>query len=372
MTEATADLELQLEKARRQIVSDGYDMSVGELINLYKLKELIINPEYQRLFRWSESQKTHFIESLLLGLPIPPIFVYQRADGIWELIDGLQRLSTILEFTGDLLDINGKVVPASVLAGTNDLPALAGIRWGISDEPTARTLPISHQLVIKRSRIRVEILKMESDEDAKFHLFMRLNTGGSQLTDQEVRNCALIMANPQFFTWLKSLAELPAFGKTVTLTEEAAAKQQNIEIALRHLAYRRVPYAGGLDVNDYLDKAARELAKMDASEREIESNIFMKTFEILEGALGGEVFKKWEGGKHSGPFLISGFDAIAHGVASNLEKIETMGQNASEWLKNKIRQLWSEPEFVRNSGMGVRGTTRLKNLLPFGKKFFEP
>ena len=85
------ELEQQIETASRQIVSDGYDMSVGELISLYKEKELIINPSYQRLFRWEESQKTKFIESLLLGIPIPPIFVFQKADGIWELIDGLQR-----------------------------------------------------------------------------------------------------------------------------------------------------------------------------------------------------------------------------------------------------------------------------------------
>jgi len=60
------ELEEQVAAARRQIVSDGYDMSVGELISLYKNKELIINPNYQRLFRWEESQKTKFIRKLPL------------------------------------------------------------------------------------------------------------------------------------------------------------------------------------------------------------------------------------------------------------------------------------------------------------------
>ena len=71
-------LEEQIEIARRQIVSDGYAMSVGELISLYKGKELIINPSYQRLFRWEESQKTRFIESLLLGIPIPQYLSFRR------------------------------------------------------------------------------------------------------------------------------------------------------------------------------------------------------------------------------------------------------------------------------------------------------
>jgi len=95
-------LEKELEKARQEIVSDGYDMSVGEIMNLYKDKEIVINPAFQRFFRWEPYQKTRFIESLLLGIPIPPIFVFQNPGGEWELIDVLQRLSTIFEFVGIL------------------------------------------------------------------------------------------------------------------------------------------------------------------------------------------------------------------------------------------------------------------------------
>src|ERR1700687_193608 len=95
-------LEDQISTVRKEIKPDGYDMSVGEIMNLYRSKELIISPAYQRLFRWKPLQKTRCIESLLLGIPIPPVFVFQSGEGIWELIDGLQRLSTILEFTGIL------------------------------------------------------------------------------------------------------------------------------------------------------------------------------------------------------------------------------------------------------------------------------
>ncbi|WP_205351586.1 DUF262 domain-containing protein [Vibrio cholerae] len=100
-------LEKEIQKARKEIVSDGYDMSLGEIVNLYKENELKINPDFQRLFRWDVTRKTRFIESILLGIPIPPIFVFQDKDGNWELIDGLQRLSTILEFTGVLKDSKG-------------------------------------------------------------------------------------------------------------------------------------------------------------------------------------------------------------------------------------------------------------------------
>ena len=75
-------LETEIKNARKEIVSDGYDMSVGEVINLYRDDELKINPEFQRLFRWDITRKTRFIESILLGIPIPPIFVFQDEDGM--------------------------------------------------------------------------------------------------------------------------------------------------------------------------------------------------------------------------------------------------------------------------------------------------
>ncbi|WP_410971654.1 DUF262 domain-containing protein, partial [Salmonella sp. SAL4437] len=90
----------ELNLAKKEISKDSFDMSVGELSRIYERNEVIINPNYQRLFRWDESQKTRFIESLLLGIPIPPIFVFTDESGRWEVIDGLQRLSTIFEFSG--------------------------------------------------------------------------------------------------------------------------------------------------------------------------------------------------------------------------------------------------------------------------------
>ena len=130
-----SSLETQLKKARREVVSDGYEMSVGEVVSLYKDGELCINPNFQRLFRWDEGRKTRFIESLLLGIPIPPIFVFQRADGVWELIDGLQRTSTILEFMGELLGSDGDRLPGSALLATKLLPSLDGVTWEATSAP---------------------------------------------------------------------------------------------------------------------------------------------------------------------------------------------------------------------------------------------
>ena len=322
-------------------------------------------------FRWTESQKTRFIESLLLGIPIPPIFVFQKTDGVWELIDGLQRTSTVLEFVGVLRDADNEPVPPSCLEGTTHLPALAGMCWTTNGEPNDRTLTSTQQLEIRRARIRIEILKKESDEDAKFELFQRLNTGGSILSEQEVRNCVLVMVNPAFYDWLTTLVTSDAFATTAPLTDTARKQQKHMELALRHLAYRRIPYRSGLDVNDYLDEAARTLARMTATECTDEGVHFQATFGLLADSLGNDAFKKWDGERHSGPFLNSGFEAIAHGVAANLEAIQRQPDSVN-WVRDRVRSTWAEQVFQQHSGMGVRGTTRLMNLLPFGERFFRP
>lgn len=220
-------LSEELKVARRRIVTDSYDMSIGEIASLYKNHELVIDPNYQRLFRWEETQKTRFIESLLLGIPIPPIFVFQRDTGVWELVDGLQRISTILQLTGDLCTADGALYEPLVLGGTFLLPSLAGMRWSNdnNDDDEAEVLSTALQLEIKRSRIRVEILRKESDEDAKFELFQRLNTGGTKLSEQEVRNSVLVMLNQDFFRWINELTDFHPFKETIQLTSNQLSQQ---------------------------------------------------------------------------------------------------------------------------------------------------
>lgn len=106
-------VDSEIEEARNDIRTDKLDISYGELGNLYENKELIIRPEYQRFFRWTPTQKTRFIESILLGFPTPAIFVAEDDKGVWELVDGLQRISTVLEFMGKLMDEDGHILPAS-------------------------------------------------------------------------------------------------------------------------------------------------------------------------------------------------------------------------------------------------------------------
>ena len=210
-------LQNEIENAQRQVRTDAYQMSIGEIVSMYDEGEIIIAPEFQRLFRWDIGQKSKLFESLLLGIPLPPIFVYELENGKWELVDGLQRLSTILEFMGKLKNENGEAVTPSILESTKYLPSLHNTVWEKSEniasvaEEDQEELDKSLQLAIRRSRIGLEILKRPSDSKTKFDLFQRLNSGGTQANPQELRNCVMLMVNGDYFRAIKQSAERANF-----------------------------------------------------------------------------------------------------------------------------------------------------------------
>jgi len=363
------NLEAEINKASQDIVKDGYEMSIGEILNLYRDEELIIDPEFQRYFRWDVTRKSRFIESLLLGIPIPPIFVFQNEDGVWELIDGLQRLSTIFEFVGMLKSPEGGIVESEPLEGTKMLPSLKGVKWVSGENGLSKPL----QLQIKRARIRVEILTKESDSQSKYELFQRLNTGGASLNEQEVRNCIIVKVNSNFYKWLKTTAETKPFLDTLSITTNAEKQQKNIELALRFFVVRSKPYEGKLDINEYLDDGAIYLATSDSISYDQELDIFERTFSLIDRALGEDAFRRFNGHKFLGGFLISGFEALSNGISMNLKNIEALGQDgAIEFIQEKTKMLWSNGEFKEFTKAGTRGTTRLQNLIPFSNEFFKP
>lgn len=121
-------LQDELKERSSKIFRESYQMSIGELINLYRDGEMDIHPEFQRVFRWSEYQKTKLIESIMLNIPIPSIFVSQNDDGVWDVIDGVQRLSTIFQFVGVFKDEDDNQLPPLTLRKTDYLPSFAGMQ----------------------------------------------------------------------------------------------------------------------------------------------------------------------------------------------------------------------------------------------------
>lgn len=380
------NLEDQIESARRTVHVDSYPMSIGELTNLYKDGDLNIQPEFQRIFRWKNWQKSQFIESILLGIPIPSIFVAQQHDSKWDVVDGLQRISTILQFLGILKDEDGKLVAPLELEATKYLPNLKGKVCIDSDyeEPIADHVydeRLIHPNIIrafKREKIDLKIIKKESNEDAKLELFQRLNTGGSTLSDQEVRNCILLMVNKPAFEWLQTLSkENDNFNSTLSITKRKEDESYSNELILKYLVFRyfdEEELRESKDQNIYLDNATTRVFSDPNFDFDGEKIIFETTFQLLNKALGDDAFRKYNHVDHryKGGFSNPVFESLAFGLSVFLDKHSDYDE---EELISKIRDVSKElpnnPIIQEVEKPGTRTPYRLGEMQKLGLELFS-
>ena len=263
-------LLLDIEQSRNTLQTDKLDMSFGEIMSMYEKDEIIINPDFQRLYRWSEYQKTRFIESVIIGIPVPPIFVAENATGRWELVDGLQRLSTVFSFFGILKDTPDK----------NNWVLGAGDLIQNLDGYNCSQLPLKIQLNIKRSACRVEIIKWNSRYDLRFELFNRLNTGGAPLTNQEIRNSLYREISSEFNDFLKRLAQYNNFIKTVDIPQEQIDQLYLEELVLRFLSlYKNKDNVKSSIAQHMTDFMKNAVVNKDFN-YELYETIFNRTFDI--------------------------------------------------------------------------------------------
>ncbi|WP_082977348.1 DUF262 domain-containing protein [Mycobacterium sp. 852002-50816_SCH5313054-b] len=359
-------LQEQISSRSKEIHTDGYGMSIGEVMSMYRDGDLDIHPEFQRIFRWDMGQKSRLIESILLGIPVPPIFVSQRDDGVWDVIDGVQRLSTVLQFVGVYRDHTNKLVPAEPLLATEYLPDLEGYRWQNEAEGD-RAFTAAMQRDFKRSKIEFRIIRKESDKNAKYDLFQRLNSG-SQLSPQEARNCLLVMLNPELYSTLDELSKYGAFLNTVPLSEQKESQAYRQELVLRF--FSQGAYAGGeaelrSEYGEYLTDWLRRTASGDGPD-EIKPAAFRECFDVIDRALGEDAFRRYDRGRHLGPFSISGYEFITSGVAANIDR----WKDRPESLADKIRSIWGAPDFRENSGTGVSPRRRVPRLIVRARSYF--
>lgn len=353
-------LQEEIESARTRIYRDGYDMSLGEIASLYERRELTIQPEYQRLFRWDYIRKTRFIESLLLNIPIPPIFVFSGEGGRWELVDGLQRISTLLEYMGRLQADDGQLTQRFSPSGTDLLPSLEGKLWPAEgEEETDHHLSETQQLTIRRARIRVEILGQETDPQIKFELFQRLNTGGANLSEQEIRNCIIVSLNRAAYQHLVDMTINDDFVALARVGDERSKRQYALELVVRFVVLRNYPYRNGLDVHDYLDKGIITIATNEAFDWQHEKQVFSSTMSRLRAEVGDEAFRR------NNRWSLGLYEFVSLGVSKAIENQVGVGAAgvAAHTLPARVESANQLPQAGQYLGSGIRGTSRLAGLV---------
>jgi hypothetical protein len=367
-----SDLQGEVEIAKRAVNTDTVQISLGEVASMYAAKELNILPDFQRLFRWSPEKKSAFIESILIGIPIPPVFAYEKDDGTWELIDGLQRISTVLEFMGILRDPDSSDIAKepSTLLKTKYLPSLDGMRWEETEDPQGPAFEKSMQLFFRRARIDFQVLKYPSDPKTKYDLFQRLNRGGAYANEQEVRSCAMVLASPILTTQIREIASgLPA--KTIfRITDEQVKMQKDIEYVVRSVVFTAIDFRPDSDVQEFIDKGIIEIFADNDSHNTIDSVAW--TIDRLHHLRGeSALLPSNENPDLANRFSLRALESIVVGIASNKTTISSM-TDFDAFISERIDSFWAQPEVVTMSASGLRGTTRLQRSVPFGKRWFKP
>ena len=362
-------LREEISAKRKEIIVDSYPMSIGEIMNIYKEEELDVHPEFQRFFRWDAEQKTKLIESILLGIPIPPIFVAQKLNGTWDVIDGQQRLSTILQFLQVLKKDNGEKYDPLILTKTKFLPSLSGVRWDNNE-----LFSEDQKIIFKREKLSFTIIKESADNDSsKYEMFQRLNTGGTHLSPQELRNCLLIMINRPLYQTLLEMSELSNFISCFSLTETKTEERYDLELIVRYLLYISfsTDFLNNIDksrnMDTFLTEELEKVAMSDDSLILATKEKFSLVFDLLHTCLDEDVFKRYKDNKFTGGTLLSSFEAIVPGVYENLD----YWQDNIDLLKQKIKEIYSQESYEFAMRRGTRTLDRMAQLIKFSRLWFS-
>ena len=324
------------------IFTSNVDFSFGELLNLHRDREIIIQPEYQRLFRWSTAQRSRLIESILMGLPIPPIFFIENQNGVLELIDGLQRTSSAIQFLEHSLIGEEELI----LEGCEFLKRLNGKSFA--------ALELADQMKIKRSPIRATIIAKSSNEFVRYELFRRLNTGGSLLSSQEIRNCVsrMVDGGETFYEFIQELANSEKFTiATRRLPETARERRADEELVLRFFALISARDLFKGHITDWLDNYM-ELVLFRKIEFSFEQQRLAldSCFEVIVQKFSDKAFTRFDSdGMPSGSLAPAYFEAVCWAVFSQLEIIKEI---ESSVLLKRLSRVFRSTEFRSASGPG--------------------
>lgn len=342
------DLDKELMEQKMKVDFNTYDLSIKELLSMVEDGLINIAPEYQRQFRWDAERQSSLIESLFLGIPVPSLFMATNGDGTWELIDGVQRVSTMISFAGNE-DTRGKVNAKHVeilkLTGLTKLQNFNGKKF--------LELPIGVQNKFKLTSIKVTTLSDKSDKDVRFDLFERLNRGGVNLTPQEIRSCVY---RGGFNDFIKELSQDVNFKKCVHLSETQENDGTREELVLRFFAYLYDLDSFEHSVKDFLNGY---MSKADKGFNYSENDkLFREVFRILNSVLPNGISK----GRKNTPLNL--YEAVAVGAALAYKEtgsINTAG--IEDWIKDK--------ELLKYITGATNSKPRVFGRIEFCRKKFE-
>lgn len=317
------DLQSALDSHRQKIDVENFDLTIREIISMVRSGEIKRSPSYQRKFRWKAEDESRLIESLLLGIPVPNVFVATNPDGSWELVDGLQRVSTILHFVLDASEEKDLVLIQEMartksleLSGLDKLSAFNGQRFN--------SLPQPLQFLFLKRQFRVTALSDKSDHSARFDLFERLNRGGIALSPQEVRDCVYRGAFSKMLSDLASSADFITLIKVQELHKNDGTLEEQILKFFAYLNWRNNFDGSVVDfLNSYIHLRHKDInLSKDKAE-------FLAVVKALTAHVSGPVLRK-----NTKLTPLNHFEAILIGAAEVLREKQKL-QPRDGWIDDK-------------------------------------
>lgn len=352
-----ATLKKQLDTQRRKVDFDEYNLSVDQLIQMLGKGLIDAAPDYQRHFRWGADRQSKLVESIFLGIPVPPIYMATNADQRWEVVDGLQRLMTIAHYCGPS-DLWGRLSRSArsrggsqssgplVLEGLEKLSELNGY--------TSADLPPDLQVAFGLRPVKIVVLNDKSQRRVRFDLFERLNSGGLKLTDQEMRHC---IYRGGFTDLLKSLSLHPRFREVVVLPKGRNADGTYEEYVLRFFAFSERYMSFDHSVKKFLDDYMADAAESsDSASDARRRRLFERTFSQLSGKLPGGLRGK------KGTTPVNLYEGVAVGAALVVSRSKALKSDPKNWL--------SKPELRRYVTGATNSRPRVRGRIEFCRDRF--
>lgn len=305
-------IEDQIRDKQRSVDYDVKEFTIEILVQKY-LNNIddeendIYIPSYQREFVWDKIRQSKFIESIILGLPIPYIFTADTIEGRLEVVDGSQRLRTLANYlSGEL-----KLEKLEILTKLNNL--------------TFKTLTPARQKKINNTTLRMIVLSDKSDLDARFMLFERINTGSDLLNDMEKRRG---IYQGKFTEFLTECTKNSIFNKVTKFTEPAIRRREPEELILRFFAFSEEYeiFRGNLNtfLNEYVEKKNKKFNKLAFT------NDFVQTLNFVDKHFPHGFLKN---SSHNSTPRVR-FEALATGVNLALKVKPNLKPKNIKWLNS--------------------------------------
>ena len=317
-------------------------LSVFELVRRYDDGRLIVNPEFQRSsLVWKQDQRSQFIESIILNFPLPPFYVNENREGKYSIVDGLQRTTALHDFVHNKFSLKG----LEALKYLND-KTFDGLK----------EMSGAYQTMIEDRRLILYVLRPSVHIEVIYDLFKRINTGGTQLKRQEVRNCIFIGKSTRL---LNELAESKPFKEAIG-NSISSDRMRDKEVVLRYLSFQLFDYDKDYegDISPFVEKAMQEMNKMSDEEIEKLKANFYRVMQFTYEFFGDRNFRIPLKGKTTGGRIsIAALESIGYFFSKQSD--EFLQHHKSAIVRN-FEILLKNEEFLVSVQKNTNGKDRVK------------